>query len=121
MSMSRIPANRLLIFLLVAAVALTVDLYTKSVVFNDLGYPGAEPQASFVGQHDRFAFPATREGESVPYLDGWMTFRLLTSFQSGRSLGIGTRVYLAVRRVEPGGRRGDSRVAVRFLRRAASG
>ena len=40
--MSRIPANRLFVFVLLASVALTVDLYTKAIVFNDLGYPGAE-------------------------------------------------------------------------------
>ena len=64
--MSRIPANRVLTFLLVAAVALTVDLASKSVVFNDLGYPGAEPEASLPGRHDRFAYPVAREGEASP-------------------------------------------------------
>jgi signal peptidase II len=89
MSMSRIPANRLLIFVLLTAVALTVDLYSKSVVFKDLGYPGAEPQASSLGQHERFAFPATLEGESVAYVDGWLQFRLLTSFNRGALWGVG--------------------------------
>ena len=63
--MSRIPANRLFVFLLLASVALAIDLYTKSLVFNDLGYPGAEPTPSALGQHHRFASPASREGESV--------------------------------------------------------
>ncbi|HEX4072879.1 MAG TPA: signal peptidase II [Planctomycetaceae bacterium] len=87
--MSRIPANRLFVFVLLASVALTVDLYTKSIVFNDLGYPGAEPTPSALGQHHRFAAPASREGESVPYIDGWMTFRLLTSFNRGALWGLG--------------------------------
>src|ERR1700721_2765959 len=87
--MSRIPANRLFIFIALAAVALTVDLYTKSLVFNDLGYPGAEPTPSALGQHHRFTSPASREGESVPYIDGWITFRLLTSFNRGALWGLG--------------------------------
>lgn len=87
--MSRIPANRLFVFVLLASVALTVDLYTKSIVFNDLGYPGAEPTPSALGQHYRFASPASHEGESVPYIDGWMTFRLLTSFNRGALWGLG--------------------------------
>jgi signal peptidase II len=87
--MRRIPKNRVFIFLLLAAAALSVDLYTKSVVFNDLGYPGAEPTPASLGQHDRFASPASREGESIPYVDGWMTFRLLTSFNRGALWGLG--------------------------------
>lgn len=89
MSMSRIPANRVLLFVLLAAGALTVDLSAKSIVFRDLGYPGAEPQPYVVGKHERFASPPTREGESVAYLNGWMTFRLLTSFNRGALWGLG--------------------------------
>ena len=81
--MSRIPANRLFVFIVLASIALAIDLFTKSIVFNDLGYPGAEPTPAALGQHHRFASPASQEGESVPYIDGWMTFRLLTSFNRG--------------------------------------
>jgi signal peptidase II len=87
--MSRIPASRLLVFVILAAAVLAIDLSTKSIVFNDLGYPGAEPQATAPGAHLRFAAPATREGESRPYLDGWVTFRLLTSFNRGALWGLG--------------------------------
>ncbi len=89
MSMPRIPVNRLLVFMLLTAVALTVDLSAKSVVFNDLGYPGADPQPLVSGKHDRFAFPTARDGESIPYVDGWMKFRLLTSFNRGALWGLG--------------------------------
>jgi signal peptidase II len=87
--MSRIPANRLFVFILLASIALTVDLFTKSIVFNDLGYPGAEPTPAALGQHHRFTSPASQEGVSVPYIDGWMTFRLLTSFNRGALWGLG--------------------------------
>lgn len=80
MSTLRIPASRVILFVLLTAAALTVDLFSKSVVFNDLGYPGADPNPTTAGLHDRFSFPITREGESKPYLNGWMKFRLLTSF-----------------------------------------
>jgi signal peptidase II len=89
--MRRIPANRLLIFVLLTAVALTVDLDSKTIVFKDLGYPGGEPTPASLGEHTRFASPPTREGESLPYIDGWMTFRLLTSFNRGALWGLGQR------------------------------
>src|SRR5579863_10601590 len=87
--MSRIPVNRLLIFIALTAAAFAGDLYAKSVIFTDLGYPGAEPVASQLGTHERFAVPAGREGESVLYVDGWVTFRLLTSFNRGALWGLG--------------------------------
>jgi signal peptidase II len=87
--MNRIPASRLLVFVLLAAAVLAIDLSTKSIFFNDLGYPGAELQPTALGAHVRFAAPATREGESAPYLDGWVTFRLLTSFNRGALWGLG--------------------------------
>ena len=65
MSTLRIPASRVILFVLLTAAALTVDLFSKSVVFNDLGYPGADPNPTLAGQHDRFSFPITREGESI--------------------------------------------------------
>jgi signal peptidase II len=89
MSTPRIPVNRLLVFVLLTAVALTVDLSAKSVVFKDLGYPGADAEPTASGIHSYFAFPSTREGESIPYVDGWMQFRLLTSFNRGALWGLG--------------------------------
>ncbi len=89
MSTLRIPASRVILFVLLTAAALTVDLFSKSVVFNDLGYPGADPNPTTAGLHDRFSFPITREGESKPYLNGWMKFRLLTSFNRGALWGLG--------------------------------
>jgi signal peptidase II len=89
MSTLRIPASRVILFVLLTAAALTVDLISKSVVFKDLGYPGADPNPTVAGLHDRFSFPSAREGESEPYIKGWMKFRLLTSFNRGALWGLG--------------------------------
>ncbi len=96
MNTLRIPAGRVILFVLLTAAALTVDLTSKAVVFKDLGYPGADPNPTVVGQHDRFSLPLTREGlpitregESKAYLDGWLKFRLLTSFNRGALWGLG--------------------------------
>lgn len=88
---SRIPANRVVVLALLAAVVLFGDLYTKSSVFNDLGYPGAELHPYVAGTHTRFAHPAGQEGISLPYINGWTTFRLLTSFNRGALWGVGQR------------------------------
>lgn len=87
--MSRTSANRLAVFVVLSALALAGDLWTKSAVFNDLGYPGAEPDVYRRGDHRVFAYPSYHEGESSAYLDGWMTFRLLTSFNRGALWGLG--------------------------------
>jgi len=89
--MSRMWVSRTLIFVVLTASALSWDLFSKSVVFRDLGYPGADPQPAAQGAHTIFARPQGREGESVPYLDGWMTFRLLTSFNRGALWGVGQK------------------------------
>jgi signal peptidase II len=91
MTRLRIPASRVVLFVLLTVAALTVDLFSKSIVFNDLGYPGADPNPTAAGKHERFGFPTTREGESVPYIhfDGWIQFRLLTSFNKGALWGLG--------------------------------
>jgi signal peptidase II len=90
MTRLRIPASRVVLFALLTVAALTVDLTSKSIVFNDLGYPGAEPKPAVAGKHDRFRYPMTHEGESVPYIDEpWIAFRLLTSFNRGALWGLG--------------------------------
>ena len=91
MTTLRISASRVVLFVLLTAFALTVDLTSKSVVFNDLGYPGADPNPTVAGTHDRFRFPVTREGESVQYIhvDQVISFRLLTSFNKGALWGLG--------------------------------
>jgi signal peptidase II len=87
--MNRVPPSRWFVFLILAAAVLTVDLSSKSLVFKDLGYPGTDPRPSVVGTHTVFAYPRFREGESRVYIDGWMTFRLVTSFNRGALWGIG--------------------------------
>jgi signal peptidase II len=61
------------------------------VVFDDLGYRyrNGEFELFHPGRHEIFARPKFAEGESVPYLTGWMTFRLLTSFNDGALWGVG--------------------------------
>jgi signal peptidase II len=86
---SPVPFNRALVLALLAAAVLTADLYSKSKVFHDLGYPGAELRPFVFGTHSLFAHPVGQEGISVPYIDGWMTFRLLTSFNRGALWGVG--------------------------------
>ncbi len=87
--MSRIPANRVIVFSLLTAATLFGDLYSKTLVFSDLGYPGADPRPYASGTHALFDYPAGREGESAAYLDGWLSFRLLTSFNRGALWGVG--------------------------------
>lgn len=87
--MNRIPASRSIVFVLLTAVVLAGDLFSKSLVFNDLGYPGADPQPYADGAHRVFSSPAGKEGVSKPYIDGWLSFRLLTSFNRGALWGVG--------------------------------
>ena len=91
MSTLRIPASRVILFVLLTAAALTVDLISKSVVFQDLGYPGAAPNPTVAGKHERFRSPVDSEGESVRYIrmDHVIEFRLLTSFNRGALWGLG--------------------------------
>lgn len=69
--MKRVPANRRLSFAALVGVCLTWDLYSKSVVFGDLGYPGRSSQ--WVCQ----------------WFDGWLKFRLFTTFNEGALWGFG--------------------------------
>jgi signal peptidase II len=87
--MSRFPVARLVLFTAITAVTLAADLSSKAIVFHDLGYPGGARFAFTRGTHLIFAAPTGREGESVPYLNGWMTFRFLTSFNPGALWGLG--------------------------------
>jgi signal peptidase II len=89
--MNRVPASRVVLFAVLTAAALGADLLSKQLVFADLGYPGAESSCYAEGRHELFASPADRQGESAPYVDGWLTFRLLTSFNRGALWGVGQR------------------------------
>ncbi|GAB4137456.1 MAG: hypothetical protein Tsb009_05010 [Planctomycetaceae bacterium] len=87
--MKRVPANRYVIFLAIAVLGVTFDLYSKHVVFADLGYCDDFRVPIQKGNHEIFEPAAQREGESRLYLDGWLKFRLLTSFNEGALWGIG--------------------------------
>jgi signal peptidase II len=91
--MKPVPASRYIVFTLLAGGGLFWDLYTKHIVFADLGYPGGgQVERPFEGQHSLFDFPPHREGESSPFLnlnDGGITARLFTSFNQGALWGIG--------------------------------
>jgi signal peptidase II len=84
-----VPVNRVVVFLLLAAVVLAIDLGSKSLVFRDLGYPGTDLDPAVRGTHAVFAVPRGRDGTSVAYLKGWMSFRLFTSFNRGALWGVG--------------------------------
>ena len=84
------PRSRAAVFLLLAAAGLFWDLYTKHVVFTDLGYPaGALPAAQVPGEHVTFAAPNLIQGRTVRYLRSWVTFELYTSFNHGALWGMG--------------------------------
>ena len=69
--MKRAPANRCYCFVLLTSACLAWDLYSKSSVFDQLGYEG-------------------RSSEWVyEWLGGWLTFRLFTSFNEGALWGFG--------------------------------
>jgi signal peptidase II len=69
--MTRMSANRYIVFLLIAVSGAGWDLYTKHRVFRDLGYPGGE--SDWVKE----------------FFDGWLTYRHYTSFNKGALWGLG--------------------------------
>ncbi|HUG93871.1 MAG TPA: signal peptidase II [Planctomycetaceae bacterium] len=83
-----------MVFCVLAAAALAWDLGTKHVVFTDLGYPGVDTPAqrfampAVAGRHVLFE-PHELEGKTPDYLDGWLKFRLFTSFNEGALWGLG--------------------------------
>lgn len=85
--MKPIPTNRYVAFALIVTVGLFWDLYSKSVVFQDLGYPAYRPMER--GEHELFPHPAGIEGRSDRFLDGWVGFSLYTSFNEGALWGLG--------------------------------
>lgn len=93
--MTRVPANRFLLFGLIAAAGFFGDLFSKDVVFTDLGCttelgpPEAPRRIHIPGEHRIFAHAEGWEGRSVAYLDGWVSFRLFTSFNEGALWGVG--------------------------------
>lgn len=90
--MNRVPANRYICFLLVATAGLAWDLVTKEVTFQDLGYFNVPRNNLIVpGRHQHFQPAQDVEGQSRLYIDGWVTFRLFTSFNPGALWGIGQR------------------------------
>jgi signal peptidase II len=86
--MKPVPANRYVLFAAIACAGVALDLWSKHLVFEDLGYPGGGVPYK-VGEHSFFAYPDQQQGQSVPYLDGWVKFRLFTSFNRGALWGIG--------------------------------
>lgn len=87
--MRRLPANRYLLFFTVALAGLAIDLGSKYKVFADLGYPARAVPPYAVGRHEVFAHPPQFEGETEPFFDKWISFRLFTSFNEGALWGFG--------------------------------
>lgn len=86
--MNRVPANRYILFALIVCAGVACDLGSKHLIFQDLGYPGGGI-AFKEGDHEVFARNPENEGESRLYLDGWLKFRLYTSFNRGALWGMG--------------------------------
>lgn len=84
-----VPTNRYYIFVLIACAGFAVDLYSKHAIFVDLGYTNRRREPVQQGEHQQFDRDPRWEGESRLYLDGWLKFRLLTSFNEGALWGIG--------------------------------
>lgn len=66
--MNRVPASRYVVFFLIAGSGTTLDLWSKSHVFNRLGAP---------------------HGSSGWLIDSWLKFELNTSFNTGALWGVG--------------------------------
>jgi signal peptidase II len=69
--MKRAPANRCYCFVLLTGIGLLWDLYTKHIVFRDLGFPGRSSDWVY------------------RWFDDAITFRLFTSFNEGALWGFG--------------------------------
>ncbi len=83
------PANRIVLFCLLMMAGTIWDIWTKHVVFRDLGYPYgiAQPVA---GEHEIFEPEHLVEGRSIDYLTAPpIGFQLTTSFNEGALWGIG--------------------------------
>lgn len=65
------PKSRYLVFIFLVVLGTFWDLYSKSVVFSSLKYPGGVSEWT------------------QTWLGGWMQFRLYTSFNEGALWGIG--------------------------------
>lgn len=86
--MKQVPINRYFVFILIVVFFLVGDLQSKQIIFEDLGFPGNDVPIQ-AGTHQIFDAPEYREGQSVTYLDGWMKFRLFTTFNKGALWGMG--------------------------------
>ncbi|MFQ5732254.1 MAG: signal peptidase II [Planctomycetaceae bacterium] len=86
--MKRYPANRFVLFAVIACAGAVLDLGSKHIVFSDLGYPAGRLTYQ-QGLHDTFAHNPHIDGQSILYMNGWLKFRLFTSFNEGALWGVG--------------------------------
>lgn len=86
--MRQVSANRYVLFVLIVGAGVACDLASKHIVFADLGYPAVGIPFR-EGDHRIFDAPPQVEGQSRPYLNGWLKFRFLTSFNRGALWGVG--------------------------------
>lgn len=90
--MNEAPRQHLILFLLLIVAGTCFDIYSKHVVFNDLGYFDPylrEPVVVLAGEHEIFENPNNTEGASRFYLDSWVSFQLVTSYNFGALWGVG--------------------------------
>ena len=88
--MSSVPVNRYFTFGIIVLLGIFSDIYSKNIIFEDLGYPAGARVPTVVGPYETFdAGDQPRNGESKSYLTGWLSFRLYTSFNRGALWGMG--------------------------------
>ncbi|QDU81059.1 lipoprotein signal peptidase [Polystyrenella longa] len=77
-----------ILFCVLVLCATFFDIYSKDVVFADLGFPGGA-QTLVEGKHEIFTNPAGADGQSVLYMDNWIVFQLYNNFNFGALWGLG--------------------------------
>jgi signal peptidase II len=92
--MKSVPGSRYVVFFVVAVVGSAFDIVSKNAVFRDLGYPARHLPPFAVGEHRLFPQHPLVEGESSALLEGWVQFRLFTSFNAGALWGFGQGLQL---------------------------
>lgn len=82
------PRRYRLLFCAIVIGASLFDLYSKHLVFDDLGYPGGGQPLQH-GMHEVFENPGDVTGRSRLYLDSFVVFQLYTNFNFGALWGMG--------------------------------
>ncbi|MEZ6045351.1 MAG: signal peptidase II [Planctomycetaceae bacterium] len=82
------PRRNTLLFLILVLAATFFDIYSKNVVFKDLGFYSG-PETVIAGSHEIFTPPMGVQGQSMLMLDNWVVFQFYTNFNFGALWGMG--------------------------------